>query len=63
MSHALTIDEVAMVSTADNKVVGGPIHVGIVPFDPVVAPNGHFLYVLNGNFPANGSVSVIDISE
>jgi YVTN family beta-propeller protein len=56
-------DVVTMVRTADNKVTGGDISVGVSPFLNVVAPNGNYLYVLNGGPSSNGSVSVVDISE
>jgi DNA-binding beta-propeller fold protein YncE len=55
---------VAMASTADNKDVGSPISLsqngpGVI----IAAPNGNYLYVLTTNFPGNGAVTVIDISE
>lgn len=58
-------DVVKMASTADHKVVGNDISVGGDPFLNVVAPNGNYLYVLNGGSLSNhtGSVSVVDISE
>ena len=57
--------KVKMVSTADNKVVGGAIAVGEGASRTVVAPNGNDLYVLNVGAPPKdaSSVSVVDISE
>jgi YVTN family beta-propeller protein/autotransporter-associated beta strand protein len=50
-------NNVSVINTATNMVVGAPIPVGTNPFDLAVTPNGGFAYVANSG---SNSVSVID---
>jgi len=54
-------NDVSVIDTANNIVVGTPITVGISPTGVAITPDGKRVYVTNDGFP--GTVSVIDTAS